>query len=97
MVYVTISLYLYHMADIDVQETFTLTPNAQIWPRALNTDVGGKADKIYLIVGDNGSNSGSGLDFITGQAFLERFYTVYDTTNKRVGFATTRHTTATLN
>jgi cathepsin E len=59
--------------------------------------IGGTAGSIYLIVSDNGSNSGSGLDFINGQAFLERFYSVYDTANQRVGLATTPFTTATTN
>jgi hypothetical protein len=31
---------------------FTLTPNAQIWPRALNTAIGGTTDNVYLIVAD---------------------------------------------
>ncbi|KAJ7201369.1 family A1 protease [Mycena pura] len=77
--------------------TFALTPNAQIWPRSLNSEIGGTADSIYLIVADIGSSSGSGLDFINGMTFLERFYSVYDTTNRQVGFATTAYTTATTN
>ena len=89
--------YLYDIPDIDIQVTFTLSANAQIWPRSLNTAIGGVAGNIYLIVTDNGSNSGSGLDFIAGQTFLERFYTVYDTANQRVGFATTPYTDATTN
>lgn len=44
-----------------------------------------------------GYNSGQGFDFINGYAFLERFYSIYDTTNKRVGFATTQFTDATSN
>ena len=76
---------------------FELTPNAQIWPRSLNTAIGGTAGSIYLIVKDNDANSGSGLDFIAGQTFLERFYSVYDTANRRVGLATTPYTTATSN
>lgn len=76
---------------------YTLTPNAQIWPRSLNADIGGTAGSIYLIVGDLGSDSGEGLDFINGFAFLQRFYSVYDTTNKRVGLATTSYTTSTAN
>ena len=32
---------------------------------------------MYLVVGDIGNNSGEGLDFIDGQTFLERFYSVY--------------------
>jgi hypothetical protein len=43
---------------------FELTANAQIWPRALNSTLGGDANKIYLVAADLGSNSGSGLDFI---------------------------------
>ncbi|VDB86598.1 unnamed protein product [Peniophora sp. CBMAI 1063] len=77
--------------------TFEFTANAQLWPRSLNTDIGGDADGIYLIVGDLGSNSGEGLDFINGYAFLERFYSVFDTTNLQVGLATTPFTNSTTN
>jgi len=77
--------------------TFELTANAQLWPRNLNADIGGTAGTIYLIVADLGSNSGEGLDFINGFAFLERFYSVFDTANNRVGFATTSFTKATTN
>ncbi|KAJ7791223.1 acid protease [Mycena olivaceomarginata] len=66
-------------------QTLELTPNAQIWPRSLNSTLGGDDDKIYLITADLGSNSGSGLDFIDGFGFLQRFYSVYDTTNSQVG------------
>ncbi|CAK5279666.1 unnamed protein product, partial [Mycena citricolor] len=52
--------------------TFSLMPGAQIWPRALNASVGGSEDAIYLVVADLGSPSGQGLDFILGQAFMER-------------------------
>jgi cathepsin E len=78
-------------------QTFHLTPNAQIWPRSLNSLLGADANTILLIVGDLGSPSGSGFDFVNGLSFLERFYSVYDTTNKRVGLATTPFTTATTN
>ncbi|KAG1834252.1 acid protease [Suillus variegatus] len=77
--------------------TYELTPNAQIWPRSLNTAVGGTTDGIYLVVSSTGSPSGSGLDFTNGYCFLERFYSVFDTTNSRVGFATTAYTDATTN
>ncbi|KAG2032176.1 acid protease [Suillus americanus] len=76
---------------------YELTPNGQIWPRSLNSAIGGTANGIYLIVADKGSDSGSGLDFTNGYCFLERFYSVYDTTNSRVGFATTEYTYATTN
>ncbi|TBU46835.1 aspartic peptidase A1 [Dichomitus squalens] len=77
--------------------TFELTPNAQIVPRALNSAIGGNADSVYLIVHSLGTPSGQGLDFINGQAFLERFYTVFDTGNNRVGIANTPFTNATTN
>ncbi|KAI5120607.1 hypothetical protein M0805_008083 [Coniferiporia weirii] len=77
--------------------TFEMTKNAQTFPRALNEYIGGDKGSIYLVVGDLGFHSGTGLDFINGYAFLERFYTVYDTTNKRVGIATTENTGSTSN
>lgn len=77
--------------------TFTLPPNGQIWPRELNVAIGGQQDAIYLIVADLGSDSGQGLDFINGYTFLERFYSVYDTDNGRVGLANTKYTNATTN
>ncbi|KZP14847.1 aspartic proteinase [Athelia psychrophila] len=77
--------------------TFELPPNGQIFPRSLNSFFGGDADHVYLIVGDTGTPSGQGLDFLNGYTFLERFYSEYDTTNKRVGLATTPFTNATTN
>ncbi|KAI0634433.1 acid protease [Trametes polyzona] len=79
------------------ENTFEFTPNAQIWPRVLNSAIGGQPDSIYLIVNDLGSISGEGLDFIDGMTFLERFYYVFDIANSRVGFATTQFTDATTN
>lgn len=52
---------------------------------------------MYLIVGDIGSQSGSGLDVINGMTFIERFYTVFDTDNSRVGIANTLFTKAMTN
>ncbi|KAH9480701.1 Polyporopepsin [Psilocybe cubensis] len=77
--------------------TFEFTPNAQIWPRSQNSQLGGEEGKIYLITSDLGNNSGTGLDFINGFAFLQRFYSVYDTTNAQVGLATTPFTNAETN
>ncbi|KAG5651703.1 hypothetical protein H0H81_007736 [Sphagnurus paluster] len=77
--------------------TYEFTANAQLWPRSLNTYIGGTTNNIYLIVNNLGTPSGEGLDFINGYAFLERFYSVFDTANQRVGFATTPYTTATTN
>ena len=70
--------------------TYTLSPNAQIFPRGLNTAIGGDASSIYLIVADIGAPSGQGLDFTNGYSFLQRFYSVYDTSNARVGLALTQ-------
>ncbi|EPQ59943.1 acid protease [Gloeophyllum trabeum ATCC 11539] len=58
--------------------------------------IGRTADNIYLIVGDMGSTSGTGLGFINGFAFLERYYTVFDTAGQRIGLATT-YTSAEIN
>ncbi|EJC98896.1 acid protease [Fomitiporia mediterranea MF3/22] len=77
--------------------TFEMTPNAQIWPRSLNSTLGGDDNSIYLVAADNGTNSGQGLDFINGFVWLQRFYTVFDTTNSRVGVANTQFTDAETN
>ncbi|PCH39205.1 hypothetical protein WOLCODRAFT_167851 [Wolfiporia cocos MD-104 SS10] len=64
--------------------TYKLTANAQIWPHSLNSVIGGSSDYVYLVVGSTGEASGSGLDFIDGYAFLERFYSVFDTGNSHL-------------
>jgi len=76
---------------------YELTANAQIWPRALNSQIGGEEGNIYLIASDLGSPSGQGLDFINGFGWLQRFYSVFDTGNAQVGFATTPFTDAETN
>ena len=58
----------------------------------MNAVIGGDDDSIYLIVNDVGYSDDEGPGFVNGIAFLERFYTVSDTTNKRVGFAQTPFT-----
>lgn len=78
-------------------ESYELTANAQIWPRSLNSAIGGSSSDIYLVVNSIGTPSGEGLDFINGYTFLERYYSVFDTGNSQVGFATTSYTTATSN
>ncbi|KAG8214431.1 acid protease [Butyriboletus roseoflavus] len=77
--------------------TYELTPNAQIWPRALNSVLGGQSNQIYLITSDLGTSSGSGLDFINGFGWLQRFYSVFDSGNTQVGLATTSYTDAETN
>jgi len=76
---------------------YEFTADAQVWPRALNSAIGGQPNDIFLVVADIGTPSGSGLDFINGFTFLERFYSVFDTTNKKVGLANTPFTRATTN
>lgn len=44
-----------------------------------------------------GSESDEGFDFINGYMFMQRFYTVFDTTNSRVGLATTQYTNSEAN
>jgi hypothetical protein len=50
--------------------TYELTANGQIWPRSLNSAIGGTTDGIYLVVADSETASGSGLDFTNGYCFL---------------------------
>jgi hypothetical protein len=50
--------------------SYELTANGQIWPRSLNSAIGGTTDSIYLVVANSGSASGSGLDFTNGYCFL---------------------------
>lgn len=33
-------------------ETYALTPNGQIWPRALNSALGGTDDDVFLVIAD---------------------------------------------
>ncbi|KAG2076961.1 acid protease [Suillus decipiens] len=99
--YLTISLAQYNaLKNLDFhigKEVYSLTPNAQIWPRSLNSQIGGISGVIYLVVNDLGTPSGQGYDFVNGYGFLQHFYTVFDTSNHRVGFATTSFTDATTN
>ncbi|KAG2368813.1 aspartic peptidase domain-containing protein [Suillus spraguei] len=88
------------LKDLDFRigkEIYSLTPNAQIWPRSLNYQIGGDSGVIYLVVNDLGTPSGQGYDFVNGYGFLQRFYSVFDTSNFRVGFAKTSFTDATTN
>ncbi|KAG2063517.1 acid protease [Suillus decipiens] len=84
-----------HNLDFHIGES----PNAQIWPRSLNTNIRGKEGSIYLIFRDRGRPSGQdGIsDFTLGYVFMQRFYVAYDFTTSRAGFATTAFTDATTN
>lgn len=51
--------------------TYSLVPDAQIWPRSLNFAINGDKDSIYLVVQDFGAvGGGPGFDFVNGFAFL---------------------------
>ncbi|THH28715.1 hypothetical protein EUX98_g5470 [Antrodiella citrinella] len=78
-------------------DTYEFTADAQIWPRTLNTAIGGTSDFVYLIVSDIGSDGGTGMDFINGMMFLERFYTAYDTLGNQFGIARTAETFVSVN
>jgi hypothetical protein len=78
--------------------TYEITKNAQIYPRAMTEIIGGKSDGIYLIVQDiSFSRQPAGISFVLGRPFLQRFYTVLDSGNSNVGFATTQFTEAETN
>ena len=57
-------------------KTFTMDVASQLFPTDENTALGGEAGKRYGVVGNLGDLSGAGLDFILGQKFLERYYSV---------------------
>ncbi|KAG2071241.1 aspartic peptidase A1 [Suillus decipiens] len=78
------------------EQTYSLTRNAQIWPRSINSQIGGQTDSMYLVVCDLGSVGGQ-EDFSLGYVFMQRFYVAYDATNSRIGFAKTAFTAATTN
>jgi Eukaryotic aspartyl protease len=65
--------------------TYTLTPAQYLVPAAQYSVFGLSSTKYYAWINDGGS---SGVNTIIGQKFLEYYYSVYDTTNSRIGFAT---------
>ncbi|KAI0760882.1 aspartic proteinase precursor [Trametes elegans] len=84
---------LFHIGD----HTYELTPNAQIWPRAVRCCVSTTTKTVYLIVADLVAVGNGGPAFVSSLAFLERFYIVWDAENAHVGFATTPFTYAATN
>ncbi|CCM04756.1 uncharacterized protein FIBRA_06946 [Fibroporia radiculosa] len=71
---------------------FSLSPEAQLLPKDQNEAWGAEPGLQYGYIGPIGEDSGTGLDFIIGQKFMERFYAVFDTAHNQVGFAYTTHT-----
>ncbi|KAG8166817.1 hypothetical protein KVR01_002506 [Diaporthe batatas] len=65
--------------------TYTLTPAQYLVPTAQYSVFGLTSGKYYAWINNGGS---SGVNTIIGQKFLENYYSVYDTTNSRIGFAT---------
>lgn len=53
---------------------------------------GENPDEVLVIVADLGSPSGEGLDFVLGNAFLERFFVSIDPIEDTISFATTQFT-----
>ncbi|KAF4341615.1 aspartic ase precursor [Fusarium beomiforme] len=65
--------------------TFTLSPAQYLVPTSQYSNFGLASGKYYSWINDGGNQ---GVDTIIGQKFLENYYSVYDTTNSRIGFAT---------
>lgn len=64
--------------------TFSLTPSQYLVPTSQYSEFGLSSGQYYSFINDGGS---SGVDTIIGQKFLENYYSVFDTTNARIGFA----------
>lgn len=67
--------------------TFSLTPAQYLVPTSQYSEFGLSSGTYYAFFADGGS---SGVDTIIGQKFLENYYSVFDTTNSRIGFATAK-------
>ncbi|KAG2063507.1 acid protease [Suillus decipiens] len=66
---ITLTLLVHNFA----QQAYCLTPNAQIWPRSINTRIGGVEGSIYLVICDLGTISGQKDDFTLGYVFKAFF------------------------
>lgn len=64
---------------------YSLTPAQYLVPTAQYSYYGLTSGKYYSWINNGGS---SGVNTIIGQKFLENYYSVFDTNNARVGFAT---------
>lgn len=86
------SLY-FHIGD----NTFEFTPNAQIFPHSFLSEIGVNPNSTFLIIGDAGPTITQQIGFINGFVFLQRFYSIFDLQNARIGFATNEQTFSTSN
>ncbi|CAE6424058.1 unnamed protein product [Rhizoctonia solani] len=69
---------------------YELTPGAQLWPRELNHLLGTNDNESYFSVITTLHDQDSSIgDFILGYPFMQRFYTVYDESRSKIGFAYT--------
>ncbi|KAM3514716.1 hypothetical protein MY11210_001687 [Beauveria gryllotalpidicola] len=64
--------------------TYTLTPDQYLIPTSQYGIFGLSASKYYAWIANGGTGS---VNTIIGQKFLENYYSVYDTTNARIGLA----------
>ncbi|KAF9370476.1 hypothetical protein CPC16_003688 [Podila verticillata] len=76
------------------RKVFKLTPAQYLVPQNQVVSIGGNVGTTYSWIASLGNND-PGLAFILGQKFLENFYSVYDTTHKRVGLARAKTTETT--
>ncbi|KAM0469610.1 hypothetical protein ACHAPX_010388 [Trichoderma viride] len=67
--------------------TFSLTPAQYLVPTSQYSNLGFRQGKFYAWVSDGGT---TGVTNVIGQKFLENYYSVFDTTNSRIGFATAK-------
>lgn len=67
--------------------SYTLTPAQYLVPTAQYSYYGLSSSYSYSWI-NNGGSSAADVNFIIGQKFLENYYSVFDTTNSRIGFAT---------
>ncbi|KZP33239.1 acid protease [Athelia psychrophila] len=66
---------------------FSLTPVQYLVPKAQYSAFGIKGSDYYSWIGQGGPDS-SPVSCVIGQKFLEHYYSVFDTTNSQIGFAT---------
>ncbi|KAI6716758.1 hypothetical protein JHW43_000710 [Diplocarpon mali] len=77
-------------ANIDIKigsTTYTLTPQQYLVPEALYEKLHLATGKHYAWIADSGKHEINSISATIGQKFLENYYSVYDTTNSRIGFA----------
>ncbi|KAF9778099.1 hypothetical protein IL306_004262 [Fusarium sp. DS 682] len=65
-------------------KNYSLTPSQYLVPEAQYGNFGLARGSYYAWIADGGSD---GVNTIIGQKFLENYYSVFDTTKSRIGFA----------